>query len=223
MASKTHNFHDYSFGSAHSRPRQVFYRREDPVELPRTSVWRAGGGALVAAAAVTALVLGSAYAAFREPTPPLLEQTPALPPMDTWRADTTLTQAHVINALQGPAMSVPEQAATAGAPEAEEDVPSSVSPFAESRSPESRSSQSPSSESPSFASPLPESRDIITDDSKTSPPAPARYPHPTTTPPDAIAPPVTGPGITTSPDAIAPPATGPDATTPSDAENPYQN
>ena len=227
MASKTHHFHDYSFGSAHSRPRQALYRRQDPVELPRTSAWRAGGGALVAAAAVAALVLGSAYAAFREPTPPLAEQTLALPPMETWRPDAALTQGHVINVLQGPAMSVPEQAATSVRAKTEDDVPlpSSLSPSAESRPHESRSPDTPPSESPSFASPLPESRDVIIDDSKVSPTEPPRYPDPTTTPPDAIAPPVTGPGTTTPPDAIAPPVIGPGATTttPSNPENPYQD
>ena len=203
MASKTHDFHDYSFGSAHARPRQVWYRREDPVELPRTSVWRAGGGALVAAAAVAALALGSAYAAFREPPPQLVEQTPALPPIATWQPDAAFTQAHVINMLQGPARSVPEKAATPVATETENEVPW---PSGESPSPVSRAPGAPSPEAPSFASPAPESRDLIGDDSKLYPPAPAPYPDPTTTPPEAIAP--SGPGTMTSP---------------SDAENPYQD
>lgn len=198
MASRTHNFHDYSFGSAHSRPRQVWYRREDPVELPRTSIWRAGGGAIATAVALGALVIGSAYAAFRESPPQLLEATPALPPVATWQPNATLSQAHVINALHGPAMSVPEQDATSAAIETESGAPSTSS---ELRSSELRSSQSPPPESPSFASPPPESREVIIDDSKLYPPTspPAPYPNPTTTPPDAVAPPVTGPATSTPP------------------------
>jgi hypothetical protein len=212
MASRTHDFHDYSFGSTHSRPRQVWYRREDPVELPRTSIWRAGGGAIATAAAMGALVIGSAYAAFRETPAPLLEDTPALPPIATWQPDLTVSQAHVINVLQGPAMSVPEKAGTTVAAEAEEDVPPSSF---EAPSSKARSFDSPPPESPSFASPPPESREVIIDDSKMYPPTstPAPYPNPTTTPPDAVAPPVTNPAVT-NPSPSAPPL---------DTENPYRD
>ena len=204
MASRTHDFHDYSFGSAHSRPRQIWYRREDPVELPRTSIWRAGGGALATAAAMGALVIGSAYAALRETPPPLREETPVLPAIEAWQPAATLSQAQVINLLQGPAMSVREKAASSVATETERDVPSSSF---EGSSSESRSSESRSSESPSFVAPPPESREVIIDDSKMYPPTPAPYPDPTTTPPDAVAPPVTGPS-TSTPQL--------------DSENPYQ-
>ena len=205
MASRTHDFHDYSFGSAHSRSRQIWYRREDPVELPRTSIWRAGGGLLVAAAAMGALVIGGAYAAVHETPPPLLEETQALPPVEAWQPTATLSQANVINVLQGPAMSVPEKTGASRASETEEDAPSTSfdAPSSPSSSFESRSSGSPS-----LAPPPSESREVIIDDSKMHPPTPAPYPNPTTTPPDAVAPPVVDP---------------PTVTPPLDTENPYRD
>jgi hypothetical protein len=206
MASRTHDFHDYSFGSAHSRPRQVWYRREDPVELPRTSVWTAGGGLLVAAAAMAALAIGGAYAAVHEAPPPLLEETQALPPIEAWQPTATLSQAQVINVLQGPAMSVPEKTGTSVASETEQDVPSTSFEAPSSQSP---SFEAPSSASPSLAPPPSESREVIIDDSKLYPPTPAPYPNPTTTPPDAVAPPVTDPSTATPP--------------PLDTENPYRD
>jgi hypothetical protein len=199
MASKAQVFHDYSFGSAHSRPRQLWYRREDPVELPRNSIWRAGGGALLATlAAMGALVLGSAYAASRE-TPPAMAETPALPPLENWQPDPTVNQARVMNVLLGPALSAPEKAAAFVDAETAGDVPST-----------STSSESPSFESGVPASRAPESREVIIDDSKMYPPTPtpAPYPNPTTTPPDAVAPPETTP---------APSVPG------LDTENPYRD
>ena len=208
MASRTHDFHDYSFGSAHSRPRQIWYRREDPVELPRTSIWRAGGGAIATAAAMGALMIGGAYAALREAPPPLLEETPALPPIEVWQPAATLSQAHVINVVQGPAMSVPEKtgASVASETETEADVPSASFEAPSSQSP---SFESPSSQSPSLAPPPSSaSREVIIDDSKTYPATPAPYPNPTSTPPDAVAPPV---------------ADTPASTPPLDTENPYRD
>jgi|GEM_PF-4389877 len=195
MASKAHVLHDYSFGSAHSRPRQLYYRREDPVELPRTSVWRAGGGALATAIAMGALVIGSVYAAFHEAPPPLMAETPALPPLENWQPDPNLSQAHVMNVLLGPALAVPDKPVALLGTDTAEDVPSTTS---ESTPTATSPSTSTSSELPSFESRAPESREVIIDDSKMYPPAatPAPYPNPTTTPPDAIAPPQTQPGAT---------------------------
>jgi hypothetical protein len=191
MASRAHSFHDYSFGSAHSRPRQLYYRREDPVQLPRTSIWRAGGGALVTAVAMGALVIGSAYAALRETPPPLVEETPALPPLENWQPDPALTRAHVLKGLQGPAMSVPEKAASF----AESEVGTGSEQGVSSPSLPPISSEAP------FMSRPPESREVIIDDSKMYPPTstPVPYPDPTTTPPDVIAPPEMGPS-TPAPD-----------------------
>jgi hypothetical protein len=218
MASKAHVFHDYSFGSAHSRPRQLWYRREDPVELPRNSIWRAGGGALVTVAAMGALVLGSAYAASRE-TPPPMAETPALPPLENWQPDPTVIQARVMNVLQGPALSVPEKAAPFMDAETAGDVPatsaSSESPSFESRAPESRAPESRA----------PESREVIIDDSKMYPPTPtpAPYPNPTTTPPDAIAPPEAAPA-SPAPAPVPGLDPAPSAHVPGlDPENPYQD
>jgi hypothetical protein len=158
-----------------------------------------------------ALVIGSAYAALRETPPPLREETPVLPAIEAWQPAATLSQAQVINVLQGPAMAVREKAASSVAIETEKDVPSSSleGPSSESRSSASRSYESRSSESPSFVAPPPESREVIIDDSKMYPPttAPTPYPDPTTTPPDAV----------------APPGAGPSTSTPQlDSENPYQ-
>jgi hypothetical protein len=87
---------------------------------------------------MAALVIGSAYAAFREPPPQLLEETLALPPLATWQPDATLSRAHVINVLQGPALSVPEKATSAPA-----ETESSLPPTAlEPRSSQARSSES---------------------------------------------------------------------------------
>lgn len=196
MASKAHIINDYSFGNARHRPRQLLFRRQDPVVLPRTSIWRAGGGAIATALAMGAIVVGSVYAAYREP-PPQLAETPALAPLENWQPDASVGAARMTNLLQGPALSVPDKAAPFFAAEADagEDVPSTsfVSP-SQSSSTEPRSS---------------ESREVIIDDSKMYPPAatPAPYPNPTTTPPDAVAPPATN--------VTPPPAT--------DAENPYRD
>ena len=180
MASKAHVIHDYSFGGAYARPRrQVWKRRDtDPVVVPRTSMWRTGGGAIATAIAMGALVVGSAYAAYR-PTTPQLAETPALPLSDAWQPDTTFVGARVTNALLGPARAVPDKVAPLGEAEAEDAVPwyapasQSDSSSFESAAPESR----------------PESREVIIDDSKMYPaPKTEPYPNPTTTPPDAVAP-----------------------------------
>lgn len=198
MASRAHIIHDYSFSGGRSHPRQVWYRREDPVELPRTSIWRAGGGALLTAVAMGALVVGSVYAAFHE-APPQLAETPALPAIETWQPDASLNSARITNLLQGPALSVPDRVTPFMQTDLLEDVPATSSEAASSDaiSPESRA---------------PESREVIIDDSKMYPPAPAvtptPYPNPTTTPPDAIAPPEATPGTPTP--TI-------------DAENPYRD
>jgi hypothetical protein len=190
MASRAHVIHDYAFGNGHARPRrQLQYRNDtDPVVVPRTNILQAGGGALATAFAMGALLLGSAYAAYHQPAPQL-QDTPALPVADTWQPDTLFAAAQLTNVLQGPLSAAPDKPGPFIAETSlEEDVQSSSS-LAESRSSESR--------------------EVIIDDSKMYPPTQSvPYPNPTTTPPDAV----------------APPATTPQTPTPAlDPENPYRD
>ncbi|HEX2875243.1 MAG TPA: hypothetical protein VHP33_28525 [Polyangiaceae bacterium] len=199
MASKAHVIHDYSFGGARSlRRRQAWLLREEPVTLPKSSFWVAGFGAFATAAATAAIVAAGAYAAYHV-APARLTETPALVPAERWQPDLALvSQAGLVNLLQGPARAVPDKATSALA---------SVDPAAATEATSSGA------------------REIIIDDSKlypldeskryprTAPPEqpPVPYPNPTTTPPDAIAPP-------------APPMMTPAEPAPSlDPENPYRD
>ena len=201
MASRAHAIHDYSFGGARShRRRQLWFRADDPIKLPKNSLWAAGIGALATAVATAAIVAAGAYAVSHA-APVRLSETPTLAPIENWQPDLGLVdQAAVVNLLQGPALAVPDKA------------------------------QLPLDkvDEPAAASTSPDSREVIIDDSKlypldeskryprTAPPEelPAPYPNPTTTPPDAIAPPGT----------VAPPVMTPAEPTPSlERDNPYRD
>ena len=172
MASKAHVTHDYSFGHAPTRSRrQLWLPLDEPIELPRKSLWSVGGGALITVLAMASLLVGSEYAASSRVAPSLAE-TPTLPLAETWQPDSSVAQARLTNLLAGPALAVPDQAvgsatAAATAPEAPKDVS--------------------------------HAHESISDDAAPSPAEtrPAPYPNPTTTQPDAIAPPHTGPLVPT--------------------------
>jgi hypothetical protein len=179
MASKAHVIHDYSFGGARSlRRRQAWYLPDEPITLPKSSFWVAGFGAFATALATTAIVASATYVAYHV-APARLTETPALTPAEVWQPDlAVVNQAGLVNLLQGPALAVPERATLPG-----KGVDESAA---------------------AAATTSPDTREIIIDVSKLYPldesrqhprtaPArlPAPYPNPTTTPPDAVAPPTT--------------------------------
>jgi hypothetical protein len=199
MASRAQVIHDYSFGGARSlRRRQAWYHSEDPITLPKSSVWVAGLGALVTALATGAIVAAGAYAAFHV-APARLSDTPELAPAREWQPDlASVNAAGLVRLMQGPALAVPDKAL---APL--ENVEESAAAAAAATTPS-------------------ESREVIIDDSKLYPlDESKRYPR--TAPPEQ--PPVPYPDpVTTPPDAIAPPATNPAKPTPIlDPENPYRD
>lgn len=199
MASKAHVIHDYSFGGARSlRRRQAWYLPDEPVTLPKSSFWVAGFGALATVAATAAIVAGAAYAAYHV-APASLTETPSLTPAEHWQPDlSVVNQAGLVNLLQGPAVAVPDKAT----PTLE-----SVDETAAATAPSSDAREGTIDDSKLY--PLEESKRYP----RTAPPEqpPVPYPNPTTTPPDAIAPP-------------APPTMTPAEPTPSvEPENPYRD
>ena len=187
MASRAHVLHDYSFGRGSERPRrELRFRTDEPVNLPRTGMLRLGGGLILAALTAGALVAGSAYAVLYVPAP-AMAVTPTTPLTRDFAANPELGRANVTNQLSGPAHAVP-QLGTLGP--IEEDVPMF--------SHESSSDSSPSSEvliddsapgaqqtfpQPNQSSSLPPETPALP---ATTPEAP--YPNPTLTPPEGIAP-----------------------------------
>jgi hypothetical protein len=203
MASRAHVIHDYPLAHPHPRTRrQVWYRndRTDPVVVPRSSLWRAGGGLIVTALAMGAIVTGSAYAAFHtEPAP--LAPTPTAPLADNWRLDPLVQQANVTNLLAGPARAVPSLEGLASAARLDEE------PIFSPPAPSDQQLAPAPSSSGTSDEPLPGTRTLP-------------YPGPATTAPTL---PYPDP-VTTPPDAIAPPEAAPETPTPAlDPENPYRD
>ena len=172
MASKAHVSHDYSFDHAPTRPRrQRWLPLDEPIELPRKSIWSVGGGALVTVLTMASLVVGSAYAASRSRSvAPSLSETPTLPLADTWQLDPSFAQARLTNLLTGPALAAPDKTVVTNTTNTTE-APKNV----------------------------PHAHEVVSDDSAPYPAETraAPYPNPTTTPPDAIAPPHTDPLVPT--------------------------
>jgi len=170
MASKAHVTHDYSFGHAPTRSRrQLWLPLDEPIELPRKSLWSVGGGALITVLAMASLLVGSEYAASSRVAPSLAE-TPALPLAETWQPDSSLAQARLTNLLKGPALAVPDQAVATN-PTNTSEAPKNVS----------------------------HPHEVVSDGAAPYPAETraAPYPNPTTTPPDAFAPPNTDPRVPT--------------------------
>jgi hypothetical protein len=147
--------------------RDVWYRREDPVVLPRSRGWSVDYRLIAAALAASAVVTGATYAAFYT-APPSLAETPTAPITSAreWQPDAELGRASALEALSGPAHATRDVAATE--PRAEEvffDAGSDAQPT------------QPGAPSPQEV-PQPSA----------APPDAITYPSPITTPPDAIAP-----------------------------------
>jgi hypothetical protein len=185
MASKAHVIPGYSFHNAGSRPRrEVWYRSEDPVVLPRSSVWSVGGGLIIAAFAASALLVAGAYAVTHTETA-VLAETPMTPLEKDWTPSVDTTRANVTNVLSGPAFAAPSLATLAGGTDAAADMSSIVTdeshgyviddsaPGAQQRFPQSSPPSEPSLPQNMSPAVMP----------------PATYPNPTTTPPEGIAPP----------------------------------
>jgi hypothetical protein len=218
MASRAHVVYDYPLQRDSHWPRRgAWSRNEEPVVIPRNSVFMASGGLIMAALTAGALLAGSAYAMLNMPAPPLAE-TPTTPLQRGYTPDAQLAQANITNELSGPAHAVPQVANAA---------------FVEDNAPMFGSE-------PSFAPTKPRlddgsslgsgrDREVIIDDSApgaqrgfpqpqtTTPREQPRppYPNPTTTPPEGIAP------ESLPPEAPAPALPAPVPTTPAEPENPY--
>jgi hypothetical protein len=170
MASRAHVVQDYSFGGGAVRPRrQIRYRNDDPVVLPRSSIWSTGGGLVAVVLAAGAIVVGSAYAAYHT-EPAALAETPALAVDRDWQPLTANTRAEVTNLLSGPALAVPSVAAPTRVVDAETDTPLMPSDSHEATINDSAPRRMTPPDAP-----------------------PAIVPNPTTTPADAIAPPNSAP------------------------------
>lgn len=184
MAARAHVIHDYVVASPRPRSRRQVWYRDDPVVLPRSSVWNAGAGIIAAAVAIGAIVTASAFAGFR-PEAPVLSETPALPMLDQWQPDSLVEQANVTNLLAGPAHAVPSLDGPNGAAHLD------AEPIF------SRPELSPGTLSPEMSDDqsLPGTRTLPYPGPTTTPALP--YPDPTTTPPDGVAPPEATPSTPT--------------------------
>jgi hypothetical protein len=162
--------------------RDVWYRREDPVVLPRSRGWSIDYRLIAAALVASAVVTGATYAAFYT-APPSLAETPTapIPSGIEWQPDPALARANALEALSGPAYATRDLAATEPRPEEVFfDAESDAQPARPGFAPSPQEIQQPSA----------------------APPDAIPYPNPITTPPDAIAPPAT-PADTPTP-VIAP-------------------
>jgi hypothetical protein len=175
MASRAHGIHDYAHdywpnGASKRQRRDIQLRSDEPVDLPRSSWWRAGGGFIVAALAVGALVAGSLYNVTYQ-APPRLSDTPVTPLLPDYTPSDDVTQAHVVNALSGPLHAVREPAAPGSEVQAaspdEATLPDQATPPVDGAAVPTRKSHHKSS-------------------SSTTPVVP--YPNPSTTPPDLLPP-----------------------------------
>jgi hypothetical protein len=182
MASRAHVIHDYSVPGPRARTHRQVWDRNDPVVLPRSSVWSAGAGVIAAALTIGAIVAASAFAGYHTDTPALSE-TPALLLADHWQPDSFVEQAHVTNLLAGPARAVPSLAAPNSSARLD-DEPLVSSPAHEMIIDDPTPGVQGQRPGVASRSPLvPDKPGVV------APP----YPNPTTTPPEAIAPPNASP------------------------------
>jgi hypothetical protein len=193
MASRAHVIHDLF---ADARPRRyVRYRSDDPVELPLSRSWGMGGAVAILALITAGVAAAGAYSVFHAAPTPALAETPLLPLERDLGSDAELTHAHIIKALNGPALAVRsiEAPETAGA--GETFAPTSSAP---------RDDYVIDDAAPGVQPQLPK-------------PAPVEAPYP-----EHASPPYPNPS-TTPPEGIAPPDASPETPTPAlDPENPYR-
>jgi hypothetical protein len=177
MASRAHVIHDYSVASPRVRTRRQAWSMNDPVVLPRSSVWSAGAGVVAAALTIGAIVAASAFAGYHT-DPPALSETPALPLADHWQPDSLVEQAHVTSLLAGPARAVPSLAAPNNSAALDDE------PFVSAPARETVIDDSAPGVQENLPGATPPSRLMPDKPGVAAPP----YPNPATTPPDAIAP-----------------------------------
>jgi hypothetical protein len=102
-----------------------------------------------------------------------------------WQPDPEVTRANITNQLSGPALAVPDRGALTSADDVDADATDTDTATTATPSDRPRSTAAPSRSSGS-------SDEVILDDRVLNPPSsfpPVPYPNPTSTPPDAIAPP----------------------------------
>ena len=185
MAARAHVARDYSFGDVSSRPRRdVYFRREDPVVLPRGRRFALDLRLIGAALLATAVVTASTYAVFTA-TPPTLAPTPTLPLVREWTPSPELGRASALTALAGPALAT-RSLIDPRTPADSEPLVEAVSSEAASTYPQSSVPPRAAPQSTPSQSSLdsPRGQDLVPEL-----PKPEVYPNPTTTPPEGVAPP----------------------------------
>ena len=197
MASRAHYIQDH-FGHVGERPRRAvrYPDRDDRISLP-TDRSSSSGALLASALIATSLIAGGVYALYASGRT-TLAQTEAAPLAPRWQLDSEPVLAQNMALTEGPARAVPSVVAE---PE-----------VATEPAPEQTDTSAPGDATPDYA-PMP-----------TTPatPAPAT-PAPAPIGPEAPRQPLYPDPTTTPPDAIAPPEVGAERATPLlDPENPYQ-
>lgn len=180
MAARAHVARDYPFGDVPRR--EVYFRREDPVILPRSRDFSIDLRLIGAAVLATALVTASTYAVFST-APPALAETPTLPLVREWTPSAELGHASALKALAGPALATRSLSEPRTPADSEPIVEPSAQPVPYPTLPQSTSAPSRAVESPKAQDLVPEL------------PKPELYPNPTTTPPDGVAPPEVSPEV----------------------------
>jgi hypothetical protein len=175
MASRAHVIHDYPLQPRQRRP--LRFQTHDPVVLPRSRDWDINGGLIAAALAATALVAAATYAVFYT-QPPQLNATPALSLERDYEVDPSFARVNALKALSGPVIAAPDRF-NASLPPANDGLStSSVGHESWSGSGEVMINDS-----------APGVQETLPQPDQPSAMPPATYPNPTSTPPDAIAPP----------------------------------
>jgi hypothetical protein len=177
MASRAHHIQDH-FGHIGERPRRAvrYPGREDPIELPGDRRGTFSGALLVSALIASSLVAGGVYALYAAGTSPLA-RTEAAPLVPSWHLNVEPVLAQNQALIAGPAHAVPSVESQPG-PEQPTEAPVVVG-----------GDRGPAPVSPPTTPAVPPAAEPDV----TEAPRPLPYPDPTTTPPDAIAPPDVGP------------------------------
>jgi hypothetical protein len=184
MASRAHSIHDY-FGHASERPRRAvrYPGRDEPVVLPRDRSASATAVLIASAVLATSVIGGGAYAVYAGAAAPL-SNTPAASLTPSWQPDDEPFRAKNLELLYGRTQARPSIATVPEAPE-ETATPSPLSAPDPLFIDDSRSGSQPKAQSAPQRVPA-------------EPDAPRQpYPNPTSTPPDAIAPPNVSPELPT--------------------------
>jgi hypothetical protein len=180
MASRAHVIHDYSLEPRQRRP--LRFQTNDPVVLPRSRDWDISGGLIAAAVAATALVAAATYAVYYT-EPPKLAATPTLSLERDYQVDPELARGNALKALGGPVLAAPDRF-TSALPPADDGLSGST---LGSSSPRAGDEVIINDNAPGAQDTFPQPGAVQPDQSSVAPPA--TYPSPTSTPPDAIAPP----------------------------------